>query len=165
MSIFVQNDIMPTEIERKFLVKSQAYKSLGKGEYVHQGFLSTEKERVVRVRIKGEKAWITIKGISEGASRAEFEYEIPPDDGKYMLEYLCEKPTIEKHRYLVPFAGFSWEIDEFHGENEGLVIAEIELPSEGTEFEMPEWAGEEVTSDARYYNANLVKNPFKNWKA
>lgn len=156
---------MSREIERKFLVVSQAYKSLARGEYVHQGFLSTEKERVVRVRIKGEKAWLTIKGLSEGASRAEFEYEIPPDDGKFMLEYLCEKPTIEKHRYLVPFAGFTWEIDEFHGENEGLVVAEIELPSEDTEFELPEWAGEEVTLDARYYNANLVKNPFKNWKA
>jgi adenylate cyclase len=156
---------MPTEIERKFLVKNDAFKSLSKGEHIHQGFLSTEKERVVRVRIKGEKAWITIKGISTGATRAEFEYEIPLDDAKFMLEYLCEKSTIEKHRYLVPFAGFTWEIDEFHGENEGLVIAEIELPSEGTEFDLPEWAGGEVTSDARYYNANLVKNPFKNWKA
>jgi len=156
---------MSQEIERKFLVKSDAFKTLAIGEYVHQGFLSTEKERVVRVRIKGEKAWITIKGISTGATRAEFEYEIPLDDGKFMLEYLCERPTIEKHRYLVPFAGFTWEIDEFHGENEGLVVAEIELPSEGAEFELPEWAGEEVTSDARYYNANLVKNPFKNWKA
>jgi len=156
---------MPQEIERKFLVKNATFKTHGKGEYIHQGFLSTEKERVVRVRIKGNKAWLTIKGISKGASRAEFEYEIPLEDAKYMLENLCERPTIEKHRYLVTFAGFTWEIDDFHGENDGLVIAEIELPSEDTAFDLPEWIGEEVTHDARYYNANLVKNPFRNWKA
>ncbi len=154
---------MPKEIERKFLVTSNEYKSLGKGEYIHQGFLSTVKDRVVRVRIKGEKAWLTIKGISHGASRAEFEYEIPFTDARFMLENLCEKPTIEKHRYLVPFAGFNWEVDEFHGENDGLVVAEIELPAEDTVFDLPAWVGEEVTSDARYYNANLVKNPYKNW--
>jgi len=156
---------MPKEIERKFLIKSDVYKSLGAGEYIHQGFLSTVKERVVRVRIRGEKAWLTIKGISHGATRAEYEYEIPFADAQFMLENLCEKPTIEKHRYLVPFAGFTWEVDEFHGENDGLVVAEIELPKEDTEFDLPEWAGEEVTHDARYYNANLVKNPFRNWKA
>jgi adenylate cyclase len=154
---------MPKEIERKFLVKNASFKSLGKSDYIHQGFVSTVKERVVRVRIRGKKAWITIKGISEGASRAEFEYEIPFADAEYMLENLCEKPTIEKHRYIVPFAGFTWEVDEFHGENEGLVVAEIELPAEETVFERPPWVGEEVTSDPRYYNANLVKNPFKYW--
>jgi adenylate cyclase len=154
---------MPQEIERKFLVKNASYKTLGKGEYIHQGFLSTTKERVVRVRIRGEKAWLTIKGITQGASRAEFEYEVPLADAQFMLEQLCEKPTIEKHRYIVPFAGFTWEIDEFHGENDGLVIAEIELPSEDAIFDLPSWVGAEVTSDARYYNANLVKNPFKNW--
>jgi adenylate cyclase len=154
---------MPKEIERKFLVKNEEFKTLGKSEYIHQGFLSTVKERVVRVRIRGEKAWITIKGITQGASRAEFEYEIPMADAKFMLENLCERPTIEKHRYVVPFAGFTWEIDEFHGENDGLVIAEIELPAEDTVFSLPDWVGEEVTADARYYNANLVKNPFRNW--
>lgn len=156
---------MSQEIERKFLVNNDNYKTLTKGEYIHQGFLSTVKERVVRVRIRGEKAWLTIKGISHGATRAEYEYEIPFADAQFMLENLCENPTIEKHRYLVPFAGFTWEVDEFHGENDGLVVAEIELPEEDTEFELPEWAGEEVTHDARYYNANLVKNPFRNWKA
>lgn len=165
MTIFAHQLIfsMPQEIERKFLVKNASYKTLGKGEYIHQGFLSTEKDRVVRVRIKGEKAWLTIKGISLGAARAEFEYEIPCADARFMLENLCEKPTIEKHRYLVPFAGFTWEVDEFHGGNDGLVVAEIELPAEDTAFDLPAWVGEEVTSDARYYNANLVKNPYKNW--
>jgi adenylate cyclase len=154
---------MPKEIERKYLVTSDGYKTHGKGDYIHQGFLSTVKERVVRVRIRREKAWVTIKGISTGASRAEFEYEIPFADAEFMLENICEKPTIEKHRFVVPFAGFTWEIDEFHGENEGLIVAEIELPAEDAVFEKPPWVGEEVTSDPRYYNANLVKNPFKNW--
>jgi adenylate cyclase len=156
---------MPKEIERKFLVKSNLYKSLGKADYLHQGFLSTEKERVVRVRIKGEMAWITIKGISEGASRAEFEYEIPKEDAQFLLENLCISPTIEKYRYKINIEGFTWEVDEFLGENEGLVIAEIELEEEGQEFPKPEWIGQEVTGDPRYYNANLVTNPFKNWKS
>jgi adenylate cyclase len=154
---------MPQEIERKFLVTSDDYKSLAKGEYIHQGFLSTVKERVVRVRIRGEKAWITIKGISTGASRAEFEYPVPLEDAKYLLENICEKPTIEKHRYEIPFTGFTWEVDEFHGENDGLIVAEIELPSEDAAFDIPGWIGEEVTSDPRYYNANLVRKPFKTW--
>ncbi|NTV84819.1 MAG: CYTH domain-containing protein [Bacteroidales bacterium] len=156
---------MPKEIERKFLVKSNLYKSLGKRDYLHQGFLSTEKERVVRIRIKGEKAWITIKGISSGATRAEFEYEIPKEDAQYMLENLCIRPTIEKYRYKINIEGFTWEVDEFLGENEGLVVAEIELEAEDQEFPAPEWIGEEVTGDPRYYNANLVSNPFKNWKS
>jgi adenylate cyclase len=154
---------MAKEIERKFLVKDDSYKKLGQGEYLHQGFLSTDKERVVRVRIKGESAWLTIKGINIGATRAEYEYEIPMEDAEYMLEHLCLKPTIEKHRYLVPYAGFTWEVDEFHGENEGLVVAEIELPSEATPFDLPAWVGEEVTDDPRYYNANLVERPFRRW--
>lgn len=146
------------------MVKGQAYKALGKAEYIHQGFLSTEKEHVVRVRIREEKAWITIKGLTEGISRAEFEYGIPFEDALYMLNNLCEAPTLEKHRYLVTFEGYTWEVDEFHGENEGLVIAELELKSEDEEFPLPGWIGEEVTGDPKYYNANLVKNPYKNWK-
>jgi adenylate cyclase len=156
---------MPKEIERKFLVRSDIYHSLTKGEYVHQGFLSTEKERVVRVRIKEDKAWITIKGKSAGATRAEFEYEIPKADAQFLLENLCIRPTIEKYRYRINIEGFTWEVDEFLGENEGLVIAEIELEAEDQEFPMPGWIGEEVTGDPRYYNANLVMNPFKNWKS
>lgn len=154
---------MPQEIERKFLVRSGEFKSLGKGEYIHQGFLSTVKERVVRVRIKEDRAWITVKGISKGASRAEFEYEIPLADAHFLLDNICEQPTISKHRYAIPYGGFTWEVDEFHGENEGLVVAEIELPAEDTVFQKPSWVGEEVTSDPRYYNANLIRNPFKNW--
>ncbi|MCU0369846.1 MAG: CYTH domain-containing protein [Bacteroidales bacterium] len=164
MSIFAESKTMPQEIERKFLVRSDEFKSLAKGEYIHQGFLSTVKERVVRVRIKGEEAWITVKGISKGASRAEFEYEIPFEDARFLLNHICEQPTISKHRYAVLFEGFTWEVDEFHGENEGLVVAEIELPAEDTPFDLPPWAGEEVTTDTRYFNASLVKNPYKNWK-
>jgi adenylate cyclase len=155
---------MPLEIERKFLVKSTGYRQLGKYLQIHQGFLSTEKERVVRVRIMGKQAFLTIKGISKGISRAEYEYKIPVADAKYMLENLCIKPTINKYRYKVNIEGFTWEIDEFLGENEGLVIAEIELKAAGQQFPKPEWIGEEVTEDVRYYNANLVKNPFKSWK-
>jgi adenylate cyclase len=155
---------MGKEIERKFLVKSDAYRALGTCEHLRQGFLSTAKERVVRVRIMGDKAFFTVKGISTGATRAEFEYEIPVADAHFMLDKLCEKPIIDKHRFTIPFRGFTWEVDEFHGENEGLVVAEIELPSEDAGFEKPDWIGEEVTYDARYFNSNLVKQPFKSWK-
>ena len=155
---------MPKEIERKFLVKNTGYRQLGQYIQIHQGFLCTEKERVVRVRIMGKQAFLTIKGISKGMSRAEYEYKIPVADAKYMLENLCIRPTINKYRYKVNIEGFIWEIDEFLGENEGLVIAEIELKSAGQQFPVPEWIGEEVTEDVRYYNANLVKNPFKSWK-
>ena len=155
---------MPKEIERKFLVTSEVFKSLGVKHYIHQGFLSTDKERVVRIRIQDNKAFITIKGKTEEATRSEFEYVIPLEDAQFMLENLCEKPTIEKYRYIIPYAGFTWEVDEFHGENAGLVIAEIELQHENQEFQKPEWLGEEVTTDPRYYNANLVKHPYKSWK-
>jgi adenylate cyclase len=155
---------MPTEIERKFLVKDASYRSLGSYMHIRQGFLSTEKERVVRVRIHGKKAFLTIKGIAYGISRAEYEYKIPITHAKYMLDHLCIQPTIEKYRYIVNMEGFTWEIDEFAGENEGLIIAEIELQRDGQQFPKPEWIGDEVTGDARYYNANLVKNPYKHWK-
>jgi len=155
---------MPQEIERKFLVKDSRYRQLGRYFHIRQGFLSTDKERVVRVRIQGKKAFITIKGISTGLARAEYEYKISVADAKYMLDNLCIQPTIEKYRYNVNVEGFTWEIDEFTGENEGLVIAEIELRSAGQEFPKPEWVGEEVTGDARYYNANLVEKPFRRWK-
>lgn len=154
---------MPIEIERKFLVKNQSFKKLGTAVHIHQGFLSTEKERVVRVRIQGKQAFLTIKGSSKGIARAEYEYKIPVEDAKYMLENLCIKPTIEKYRYRINVEGFIWEVDEFMGENKGLVMAEIELEKTGQQFPKPEWIGEEVTSDTRYYNANLVKNPYRNW--
>jgi adenylate cyclase len=155
---------MSLEIERKFLVKDNTYRKLGTSLHIHQGFLCTDKERVVRVRIHGKKALLTIKGITKGIARPEFEYLIPLEDAQFMLENLCMKPTIEKYRYDVNIEGFIWEVDEFHGENEGLVIAEIELKSADQPFPKPEWVGEEVTGDARYYNANLVTKPFKNWE-
>lgn len=154
---------MPQEIERKFLIKDDRFKQEGHSVYIHQGFLSTDKERVVRVRIAGKNAYLTVKGISQGIGRAEFEYRIPMRDAKYMLEHLCTGPTIEKNRYYVNMEGFIWEVDEFLGDNAGLVIAELELESEDQEFPKPDWLGEEVTGDARYYNSNLVEKPFRSW--
>jgi adenylate cyclase len=154
---------MAEEIERKFLVNSQVFKTMGERHYIHQGFLSAEKERVVRIRIMDDDAWITVKGKSEGAARAEFEYEIPMDDARFMLHNLCLHPTIEKYRYKIVHEGFTWEVDEFLGENAGLVVAEIELEEAGQAFTKPDWVGEEVTSDPRYYNASLVRNPYNTW--
>ncbi|MBN1904763.1 MAG: CYTH domain-containing protein [Deltaproteobacteria bacterium] len=152
---------MANEIERKFLLKNNTWPHDNVMKY-RQGYLSSVKERNVRVRIAGEKGWLTIKGSSVGASRMEFEYEIPLQDAGMLLD-ICEKPLIEKNRYKVIDNGFTWEVDEFFGENQGLVIAEIELESEDQEFTKPDWIGEEVTDDPRYYNASLVKNPFKMW--
>jgi adenylate cyclase len=154
---------MPQEIERKFLVKSYSFRKEGQLVYIHQGFLSTDKERIVRVRVAGDKAFLTIKGLVRGIGRAEYEYEIPAEDARYMLENLCIRPTIEKNRYKIPMEGFTWEVDEFLGDNDGLVIAEIELEHEAQEFPKPAWLGEEVTGEAKYYNANLVKHPYKEW--
>lgn len=154
---------MGKEIERKFLVKSGNFKENAKQEYIHQGFLSTEKERVVRVRIKGEKAFLTVKGVSDGISRAEYEYAIPMEEAREMLKELCIKPTIEKYRYTLEHGGMTWEVDEFLGDNEGLLLAEVELEDPQQEFSLPDWIGEEVSGDPRYFNSNLVKNPYKNW--
>lgn len=154
---------MALEIERKFLVKSRTFRQLARPIHIHQGFLSTDKERVVRVRIQGKLAFLTVKGSSQGIARAEYEYRIPVDDARYMLNNLCLRPTIEKNRYRINVEGFTWEVDEFMGENEGLCIAEIELDSPGRKFPLPEWIGAEVTNDPRYYNTYLVKNPYKTW--
>jgi adenylate cyclase len=154
---------MATEIERKFLVTGTEYRGMGKGTYYLQGYLSTDPERTIRVRVVGNRGILTIKGKTEGISRAEYEYEIPPEEAKEMLRTLCLRPLVEKTRYRVPFAGKVWEVDEFSGENEGLVVAEIELPSADCPFEKPTWIGEEVSQDPRYYNSNLSKHPFKNW--
>ncbi|MEJ2617025.1 MAG: CYTH domain-containing protein, partial [Ignavibacteriaceae bacterium] len=118
----------------------------------------------VRVRLEGEVSKLTIKGEKKGPSGKEFEYQIPFDDAIYILENLCFKPLIEKKRYKVNYSGFTWDVDEFLGENEGLVIAEIELDRIDQEFNKPAWVGENVTGDPKYKNANLVRNPFKNWK-
>lgn len=129
-----------------------------------QGYLSTDPERVVRVRVAGEKGYLTIKGKSRGISRLEFEYEIPREDALQMLEKLALKPIISKYRYKVPYRGFVWEIDRFLGENEGLVIAEVELEDPSQIPPLPPWVGKEVTGDERYYNASLISRPYREWK-
>jgi CYTH domain-containing protein len=154
---------MAKEIERKFLIRPDAWKPQDSGMYYKQGYLNSQKERVVRVRIAGGKAMLTIKGITKGVTRAEFEYTIPVEDAALLLDNLCEQPVIEKHRHKEIHGGKTWEIDVFHGENEGLMVAEIELTSEEEAFERPLWLGEEVSSDPRYFNSNLLKNPFKSW--
>lgn len=154
---------MGIEIERKFLVNGNAWKSLGEGVLLRQGYLSSAPERVVRVRVEGESAMLTIKGRSTGATRNEWEYPIPLADAQALLDSLCERPIIEKHRYRIAYDGMIWEVDEFLGENVGLVVAEIELASEEQAFAKPEWVGEEVTHDPRYFNANLLRHPFSTW--
>ncbi len=155
---------MPKEIERKFLVNSLEFKNLGRGILIRQGFLSSDKERVVRIRVVEQKAFITIKGLSTGSIRSEFEYEIPKIDAEVIMNELCEKPIIEKYRYRINSGNLVWEVDEFKGLNEGLVIAEIELEYENQTFDIPDWIGREVTDDPRYYNSNLIRNPFTKWK-
>jgi adenylate cyclase len=154
---------MNKEIERKFLVKGDAWRALAKGATYRQGYLNSAKERTVRIRVADAKAFITIKGPTVGATRSEYEYEIPFDEGNAMLETLAEKPLIEKTRYRIPVGNLTWEIDEFFGENPGLIVAEVELKSEDQTFDKPVWVGDEVTSDPRYFNANLVKSPFTRW--
>ena len=154
---------MAKEIERKFLVKGDAWRALAKGTTYRQGYLNSAKERTVRIRTADAKAFLTIKGITVGATRSEYEYEIPFDDGKAMLDTLAEKPLIEKKRYKIPVGNVTWEIDEFLGENAGLIVAEVELKSADQAFDKPTWVGDEVTNDPRYFNANLVKNPFTRW--
>ena len=154
---------MVKEIERKFLVKGDAWRAIAKGTIYRQGYLNSAKERTVRIRVADAKAFITIKGPTVGATRSEYEYEIPLDEGKAMLDTVAEKPLIEKTRYKIPVGNLTWEIDEFLGENTGLIVAEVELKSEDQTFDKPLWVGDEVTNDPRYFNANLVKNPFTRW--
>jgi len=151
---------MGSEIERKFLVID--WKPRDEGTYFKQGYLSSVKERVVRVRIAGTKAKLTVKGVTKGVSRAEYEYEIPVGNAQEMLE-LCEQPLIEKRRHLETVAGKTFEIDVFLGANAGLIIAELELASEVEAFEKPPWLGDEVSGDERYYNNNLILRPYSTW--
>jgi len=154
---------MGKEIERKFLVKGDVWKALAQGTMYRQGYLNSAKERTVRVRTVGDKAFLTIKGITVGATRAEYEYEIPFDDCNALLDNLAEKPFIEKKRYKIPFEGLIWEVDEFFGDNQGLIVAEVELQSEEQQIPKPEWVGDEVSGDPRYFNSNLIKHPFTKW--
>ena len=156
---------MGQEIERKFLVKGDFRSAITRETRITQGYLSSVPERTVRARIKGDKGFLTIKGIgsASGASRFEWEREISKEEADSLLE-ICEPGVIDKTRFIVPEkSGLSFEVDEFYGENEGLTVAEIELPAEDHPFDKPEWLGEEVTGDARYYNSMLMKNPYKSW--
>ena len=154
---------MGREIERKFLVLNDSWRDDATSTAFRQGFLSTAPERTVRVRAAGGRGTLTIKSKNVGATRAEYEYEIPHADAEALLDTLCERPLIEKTRYVLPHGPHTWEIDVFEGDNAGLVVAEIELESEDEAFARPEWLGDEVTEDPRYFNSNLVKHPFKDW--
>lgn len=154
---------MAIERERKFLVIGDAWREAGRPIAIRQGYLCNQRQRSVRVRIWGAQAFLTVKGETQGDRRAEFEYPIPVEDARVMLDTLCERPQIEKTRYLIEVDGRTWEVDEFSGDNAGLIVAEIEL-DEGDELRTrPDWAGAEVTDDARYFNVNLVKHPYRHW--
>lgn len=153
---------MATEIERKFLVVGDDWKGLAKGTLYRQGYLNRDPHRTVRVRVAGLSAFITVKGITVGATRQEFEYSIPMEDAEQLLA-LCEGPLIEKKRYVVEHQGHRWEIDEFSGDNGGLVLAEVELRQENEVIDLPCWAGREVSDDPRYFNSNLAVNPTSRW--
>lgn len=155
---------MPIEIEKKYLVDTDKL-TLKDGLNIKQGYINTAQNTVVRVRVKGSKGFLTIKGENVGASRLEFEYEIPLNEAEEMLEKLCSKPIIDKTRYEIKYANHLWEVDVFYGDNEGLVIAEVELENENEEVILPSWINIEVTGDIKYYNNQLMKNPYKNWKA
>jgi adenylate cyclase len=152
---------MGIEIERKFLVVGDGWRQAPAVPYA-QGYLNRDKQRTVRVRVVEDSAWLTVKGASTGATRAEFEYPIPVADARQLLA-LCDGPLVRKLRRVVVHAGLTWEIDEFQGDNAGLVVAEIELVAEDAPFERPAWLGAEVTHDARYFNSNLATAPFCTW--
>ena len=154
---------MAQEIERKFLLAGDGWRGLAEGVEYRQGYLCAERTRTVRVRIAGNKGFLTIKGAAAGITRSEYEYAIPVEDARAMLHTLCPQPQIEKKRYTIPYKGFLWEVDEFFGLNQGLLVAEIELSFENQQFERPEWIGREVTADRRYTNAALCITPFSTW--
>ncbi len=155
---------MAKEIERKFLINQDVLGALDNGTSIKQGYISTKDKTVVRVRVSGNQAYLTLKGEATGVTRSEFEYEIPVTDAEQIIEELCNGPVVEKTRYLVTHCDHTWEVDIFHGENDGLVIAEIELGSEEEAFEIPDWVTREVSGEAKYYNSSLLANPFKNWR-
>lgn len=154
---------MGTEIERKYLLRGTSWKEGAEGTFVRQGYLSTDQEHTVRVRTMREEGFLTIKGPTKGISRLEFEYAIPIADARRMLDELCSHPLIEKIRYRIPHGDLIWEVDEFRGDNAGLVVAEVELSHEDQEIALPDWIGEEVSGDPRYRNCNLSVHPFNDW--
>jgi adenylate cyclase len=154
---------MAVEIERKFLVQGEAWRSLAPGTRYRQGYLVLNAGKTVRVRVAGSQGYLTIKGPTVGLARAEFEYAIPLEDAMAMLDTLCEKPLIEKTRYRIPYAGMLWEVDEFAGENQGLIMAEVELATVDQAIALPPWIGPEVSQDMRYFNSYLVQHPFSQW--
>ncbi|KQS41608.1 CYTH domain-containing protein [Pedobacter sp. Leaf194] len=155
---------MPKEIERKFLLNASEWQKLNKppGKKLRQGYILTDPNKTIRIRTAEDKAWMTIKGISVGATRLEFEYEIPQNEATELLDNFSEN-ELEKTRYEIVHRGKLWEVDVFSGDNEGLIVAEIELEAEDEQFEFPDWISDEVTHEKKYYNSNLCKNPFKNW--
>ncbi len=157
---------MPTEIERKFLVQGDEWRTDNPKHY-RQGYLTRDPARAVRVRLiedeSGERGFLTIKGVSRGAARAEYEYAIPPADAREMLEDLCLRPQIEKARHRVRYGGLLWEIDEFFGDNAGLIMAEVELDDEDQDILLPPWIDREVTGNPNYFNANLSQHPYSEW--
>lgn len=154
---------MATEIERKFLVNKELLPALTNGQHIVQGYIPTADKTAVRIRIKGQQAWLTIKGANQGASRLEFEYPIPLTDAQQMLAELCTGGAIDKHRYEIVHQGLTWEVDVFAASNAGLIVAEVELEDEQQAVSLPKWAAEEVTHDARYYNNQLMQNPVSGW--
>ncbi|MBE9129687.1 CYTH domain-containing protein [Coleofasciculus sp. LEGE 07081] len=155
---------MATEIERKFLVKGEQWRDFAtEGKVYRQGYIPTENNTTVRVRLVGEQGYLTLKGPRIGVSRSEYEYSIPAQDAREMLDNFCQRPLIEKTRYKIALRGLLWEVDEFVGENEGLILAEVELTDENQAIELPDWIGQDVSDESRYYNANLVQYPYNKW--
>ena len=155
---------MGVEIERKFLLQGDAWRALGEPTLLRQGYLSADPARTVRVRIEGARAFLTIKGESVGATRGEWEYPIPVQEAAELLDQLCQQPLVEKYRRRIAVGAHTWEVDEFLGANAGLAVAEIELASEDEAFDKPDWIGREVTGEARYFNSNLIRHPYSQWK-
>lgn len=156
---------MKQEIERKYLVKKDVWEQMDKpqGSLYRQGYLTSDTSKTIRVRIIPEKGFLTIKGVNKGISRTEFEYEIPISEAKTLIDDFSMN-EVSKTRYIIPFNGKLWEVDEFVGDNQGLLIAEIELTEENEPFDIPSWVGDEITHEDRYYNVNLAINPYKNWE-
>ena len=154
---------MKTEIERKFIVTNNLYKELGSYEHCLQGYIASDTEPLIRIRTIGNKSYLTMKSDVNGITRLEYEYEIPNKDAKDLLGLFCKKTTIEKNRYIIHYKSTLWEVDEFLGDNQGLVVAEVELESEQQPYDKPSWVGSEISTDKKYYNYNLAQCPYRTW--